>query len=111
MKPIKLTELEPSFMHRETATSWRYVNTIGEANGIKFLCPKCFEANNGPIGTHSIICWDPTVPQDTRPTPGRWSLVGTNFDDLTLKAGSSSIALDGGCAWHGYVTNGMVRDA
>jgi hypothetical protein len=50
------------------------------------------------------------VPDDAKPGPGRWSLVGTGFDDLTLDGdgGSRSVLLLGGCAWHGFVTNGEV---
>jgi len=107
---MRLIELEPQLLKREDASHFRNVATLAEADGIRFLCPKCFAANKGPIGTHGIICWSPSVPQDTRPTPGRWSLQGAGFDDLTLVAGSSSVALTGGCAAHFFVRNGEIID-
>lgn len=107
---MRLVELNPKFLKREDAFHFRWVDTIGEADGVQFLCPKCFKANSGPIGTHSVICWDPSVPQDTSPTPGRWKMQGTSLDDLTLVAGSSSVLLKGGCAAHFYVRNGAIVD-
>ncbi len=85
---------------------------LAEASGVKFLCPKCFAANNGPVGTHAVICWSRSrgVPDDATPGPGRWRLDGTGLHDLTLNAdlpsGARSVLLIGGCGWHGFVTNG-----
>jgi hypothetical protein len=108
---VKLTELEPQFL-RFGAGTYAHADAIADADGIVFLCPKCFAANGGSIGTHSIICWQPgRVPDDARPGPGRWNFLGTGLDDLTLRAGSSSILLEGGCNWHGYIENGETRDA
>lgn len=108
---MRLAELKPRFLKHQDPTSWKQVETIEEADGICFLCPKCFAANGGPVGTHSIICWSPGVPQDTDPKPGRWSMHGTGFDDLSLRAGSSSVLLNGGCRAHFFVENGQIRDA
>lgn len=107
---MRLIDLEPMFLRREAANQFREVATLAEADGIRFLCPKCFAANKGSVGTHSIICWSLSVPQDTRPTPGRWALQGTGFEDLTLVAGSSSVALTGGCAAHFFVRSGQIID-
>lgn len=85
------------------------VSDIAQADGIMFLCPKCFAANGGPRGTHSIICWQPKVPQTIEPKPGRWSLVGTGLDDLTLVAASSSILLTSGCQAHFFIRNGKIE--
>jgi len=84
------------------------VDVIGQADGVIFLCPKCFHDNGGPVGTHSVICWSPAVSQDHVPRPGRWNLVGTAIDDLTLVAGSSSVQLQGGCGAHFFVRGGRV---
>lgn len=108
---MKLRELEPQFLAREDDTHFRIVDSIEEADGVDFLCLKCFVANGGPVGTHRVICWRPRVPQTTTPRPGRWEFQGTGLDDLTLVAGSSSIRLPEGCEWHGYVRNGEVTDA
>ena len=32
------------------------VETMAEANGVSFLCPKCFHVNGGAKGTHTILC-------------------------------------------------------
>lgn len=76
-----------------------------------FVCPKCFAANDHKRpGVHSIICWDPSVPQTVFPNPGRWELVGDSFENLTLRAGSSSILLTGpGCQAHFFITNGEIQ--
>lgn len=108
---MKLIKLEPHWMKRVNAREFQDVDSIQEADGIRFLCPKCFADKGNKIGVHSCICWAPSVPQDTSPTPGRWDLVGTSFDDLTLVAGSSSILLTSGCMAHFFIRNGEVQDA
>lgn len=90
---------------------WPYAQGIDDAQGIEFLCPKCFQANGGTGGTHAVVCWSRSrgVPDAAQPGPGRWQLVGTGYHDLTLEAEpgqSRSVALIGGCTWHGFVTNG-----
>lgn len=107
---IRLVDLSPQFMKIETPALFKHVATIEEADGIMFLCPKCFEKNGGAIGTHSVICWRPHVPQTIHPTPGRWNFLGQGYDDLTLQAGSSSILLSGpGCGAHFFIQNGEVQ--
>jgi hypothetical protein len=108
---LKLIELDPEF--------WKIVEpnklystdaSFDEADGICFLCPKCFRTNGGPVGTHRVLCWRPHVPQTEEPVPGRWEFRGNGFSDLSLVAGSSSILLTAGCRWHGFVENGSIRD-
>lgn len=117
---MKLTELNPHFLKRESDSSRRQVDTLAEADGLQFLCPACWKANRGPVGTHVIICWAPSVPLTTNPVPGRWSMVGTGFGDLTLVAGSSSVLIEASERekergikehWHGFVKNGEITDA
>jgi hypothetical protein len=80
--------------------------------GVMFLCPKCFVENKGPIGTHVVVCWSESAgaPAEAIPGPGRWKMDGTSLHDLTLNAdpprGARSVALNGGCGWHGFVTDG-----
>jgi hypothetical protein len=110
---MKLSELQPKFLKVETDVLRRYVDTIQEADGIIFLCPVCWKKNKGPVGTESIICWKPSVPQTVGPKGGRWNLVGTGFHDLSLVAGSSSILIrnaDKSEHWHGLIKNGEVSD-
>lgn len=116
---MRLAELEPKFLRHESDTSHRRVETMAEADGVMFLCPTCFRKNNGPIGTHVVICWSPSVPQTTSPTGGRWPMTGTGLDDLTLTP-SIMVPSDPPDApescwrpyrhdeWHGWITNGEV---
>lgn len=117
---MKLTDLEPEFLRYDAAdqdgthTSYRRVGSIEEANGLQFVCPKCLTANGYErAGVHSVHCWCVGVPLDVGLVgPGRWILVGTGFADLTLNAPNSrSVQIIGGCAWHGFITNGDVTDA
>lgn len=115
---IKLTDLEPQFIRYEKREDGRqishFVDNLAQAQGIMFLCPKCFEANHGRVGTHQVICWSRSkgVPDSVQPGPGRWTLLGTDYTNLTLGAEpnqSRSVLLTGkGCGWHGFVTNGLV---
>jgi hypothetical protein len=86
------------------------VDTLTEADGVLFLCPKCFAANGGPVGTHGVLCWfEGKVPDDVDSKPGRWNPVGTGLGDLSFVPGKRShsvLLLGDGCSWHGFVTNG-----
>lgn len=107
-----LAELDAQLLKRIDARHRRHVEELSSADGVMFLCPKCFKANGGPIGTHMVMCWFiGRVPDDEVPGPGRWSpsQESTGLDNLTLVAGSSSIHLTGpGCGWHGYVRGGRA---
>jgi hypothetical protein len=109
---LRLTDLEPQFLAYRGGPDGSFwnVDTIGEANGIFFVCPKCMhEQKMYRPGVHGVICWDPSVPQTVRPIPGRWKLEGTGYHDLSLTAGSSSILLTGpGCGAHFFVKNGEI---
>jgi hypothetical protein len=106
---MKLAELEPQFTRIASPGHYEDVATLAEAQGVMFLCPKCFAKNGGNVGTHSIMVWfrDRGVPADEVPGPGRWIATGTGYEDLTT---SPSINLENpdhvGCEWHGFVTNG-----
>jgi hypothetical protein len=124
---VKLADLEPHFLQRrivpchvgapgcDTVSEHtqhedsHWVDAITEADGIGFLCPKCFAQNAGPKGTHHVICWRPRVPADVNPKPGGWEFEGTGYADLSLVAGSSSVLLQGGCNAHFMVTRGEIE--
>jgi hypothetical protein len=87
---------------------------LANADGIRFLCPKCFTFNGGPVGTHSVICWFVgRVPDNLSPQPGRWTPAGTGIDDLTFVPGTPprqvSVQLEGGCGMHGVVIGGTIE--
>lgn len=142
MIPIRLTDLEPRFVRYETRTdtwqavdgdhaTWRErgsptktvtgpreysirVATLTEAQGIRFLCPVCFQENGGPVGTHGVeVAFDGrgVEPQqgsrNHAGAPSRWGVSGTDFDDLTLTP-SIDIGRGDGCRWHGFVQSGVV---
>jgi hypothetical protein len=111
---VRLTELEPEWVaefnpatrgHRRDESL-----TIATAQGIIFACPKCFIRNGGLVGTHSILVWfrDRGVPDEADPGPGRWTVSGTGFDDLTLDP-SIDMTRNQPDEWHGWVQNGQVR--
>jgi hypothetical protein len=92
--------------------SFRRVGTLAEADGIWFLCPKCYVENNGPVGTHRC-----KIGFRGKATPGTygcnkdgqpvlWDVVGgSGLDDLQL---SPSYLIQGGCGWHGFVGSSGV---
>lgn len=108
---MKITDLEPRLLTWESDAVFDTADSIGEADGIMFMCPACFIKNQGPEGTHSIICWTASVPQTTKPSGARWSLVGNSLEDISLIAGDSAIRIknpDGSEHWNGMVIDGDV---
>ena len=138
---IRLTELEPDFIRYETRIetydvidgdhkTWvergrptkpftgpkEYIHhgfSFEEAQGISFLCPRCFVKNNGKAGTHT--CHVTFKGRYVGASQGigdgkggfpRWKAQGSGFEDLTL---TPSVQIVGGCGWHGYITDGEVR--
>jgi len=51
---VKLAELDPEFLKRINDGSWEILESLEGAEGVSFLCPVCFTANGGPVGTHRI---------------------------------------------------------
>lgn len=90
------------------------VETVAEADQIRFLCPACFEKNGGPKGTHGVHVSfagrdmpEDSGSRDSSGKPSRWTVTsGNTIDDLCL---SPSILLgagqppERGCHWHGFV--------
>jgi hypothetical protein len=109
---MRLADLEPQLVRMISQGHYEDVADLSEAQGIMFLCPRCYSRNGGAEGTHSVLAWfrDRGVPSDESPGPGRWVVLeGSGVDDLTL---SPSINLENsrglGCEWHGNVTGGEV---
>ncbi|MCA0447651.1 MAG: hypothetical protein LCH54_15625 [Bacteroidetes bacterium] len=114
---MRLITLSPQFLKLDilpgenpaAANHHHVVSDINNADGIWFLCPKCYmDGGMTGKGVHSIICWTPKVSTEVNPKPGRWNLVGTNFRDISLVAGSSSILLNGGCNAHFWIRDGEI---
>lgn len=101
-------------IHMWSATSQRTifepVETLAEAHGIRFLCPKSFAQNGGSKGTHSVYIFFTGSPYAGHNSAGqevRWQVVaGTGLDDLQLSP--SILEQDNHCQWHGFVgTSGV----
>lgn len=108
---MRMLDLEPQLVAHTGGGNARHVTAIADANGIMFVCPTCLAMNSmRRPGVHSILCWDPTIPKDITPGPGRWWLRGASLEDLTLEGvGSSSVLLTGpGCGAHFFVTRGQI---
>lgn len=105
----RLIDLDPHWITEFHAGGHRkdQVQRQADAQGVRFLCPKCFAENGGPVGTHSVLVpfKDRGVPADAMPQMPRWEASGTGFNDLTT---TPSILILGGCGWHGFITNGDV---
>lgn len=113
---MRLTDLDASFLRVSEDGRFRRPVPFDLAHGVWFLCPACFAANKGDVGTHRVLVWFSRrgVPEGERPAP-RWDVTGgSSLDDLTL---SPSIALNQSaqppapgqldvCRWHGWVRNG-----
>ena len=90
------------------------VNTLIEAQGIRFLCPLLFKKNKGSVGTSLILVYfhGRGVPEDQglnqEGKPVRWNVTGTGYNDLTLKPSIHEKSSNG---WHGFITNGKAIDA
>lgn len=99
-------------VERQMRSFFNDVETLADADGIMFLCPKSFAENKGPVGTHSVLVFfeGSRVPldckdlgRDSHGNPARWKASGTGLHDLTL---TPSILEGGSDCWHGFVTNG-----
>lgn len=108
----QLAELEPELLKLDSdGGGWRTDATWGQADGLWFLCPKCWLANGrSAIGTHMVLCRAPHVPQTITPRPGRWAMEGAGLDDVTLVVGSSSVKIEGGCNAHFFIRRGRIED-
>jgi hypothetical protein len=92
---MKLTDLYPEFISIVDEKSHKRVETLGEADGIKFLCPYHMRDNGmDPTGVHSVIIWRPKISFKIRSGSGRWEFSGTNFSNLTIGWFGYSIVLD-----------------
>jgi hypothetical protein len=86
--------------------TFHLVETLAEADGVWFLCPKCFVANGGDVGTHWICILWKEGPGQRFNSGVRWQLAGgTGLGDLVL---TPSIQTHGGCNWHGFVGSSGV---
>lgn len=104
----RLRDLDAEFIQHVGGGSFNVDVARDAADGVMFLCPKCYATNNGHVGTHSVICWFVgRVPDEIDPKPGRWHPSGDSIDTLTFTGpGAASVLLTSGCGWHGFVKDG-----
>jgi Family of unknown function (DUF6527) len=98
---MKLTEFSPQLVKRLHDDSLQDVDSLAEASGLMLDCPVCAGSK-----AHSVLVYfrDRGVPAEAKPGPGRWSVAGSTFEDLTL---TPSVDCGSGC-WHGFITKGEV---
>ena len=89
-----------------------HVSALGEAHGIRFICPKSFAVHGGRVGAHSVQVYFAGSPVPShiglnqKGDAVRWNVSGTSLDDLSL---SPSIQeQDSICGWHGFVGSSGV---
>lgn len=96
---------------RDGSEFWVPVDLVADADGVAFLCPQCLDAHgDDDVGVHSIMCWFVgRVSADVDPKPGRWHPRGATLAELTFVGpGAFSIAITGGCKYHGFVRQGRA---
>jgi hypothetical protein len=115
LKAYSLVELGAQLLIRSGNDSWVPSPSVPEAQGLMFLCPKCYHENHREdCGVHSVVCWfrGRGVPDYVTPGPGRWTPQGRSILDLSFVPGTPPIAhsvkLESGCQWHGFITNGQA---
>lgn len=99
---------------RETDVEYLvFVDELAAAQGVMFKCPLCYPKAGGPKGVHLVEVTfagrgvrDDEGCHNRDGQPTRWTVLGTGVADLTI---APSIELQGGCGWHGYVTNGVAK--
>ena len=95
---------------------FEHVNTLAEAHGISFLCPKDYVKNGGPKGTHSVYVFFTGSPYAGHNSAGeevRWNVAGgTSLDDLQLTPSillqDENLPEGDRCGWHGFVGSSGV---
>lgn len=110
--------LNPQWPPDHLMECYARVETLAEADGIWFLCPKCFAANGGPVGTHSVSvgftgrCPPGSYGQNLEGQDVRWQVAaGTSLDDLSLTPSIQLLSENptpAFCAWHGFVGSSGV---
>lgn len=110
---LPLSHLQAQFLRATAHGGWAAHPTLDDADGVVFLCPRCYVDNGGPEGAHLIICWfEGRVGDDLKPGPGRWKPQGSSLADLsfvpTKRTSSTSVKLLGGCNFHGHVIRGHI---
>ncbi len=105
-------------MWSPTPDRWVFhpVETVAQAHGVCFLCPKSYAKNGGPKGTHSVYIFFQGSPYAGRNKAGqevRWNVAGgSSLDDLQLTPSiqeeDDDMPPEHRCNWHGFVGSSGV---
>jgi len=90
---------------------FEHVESVAQAHGIRFMCPKSFAKNGGPRGTHSVYIFFVGSPYAGRNMAGqevRWKVLGgTTIDDLSISPSiqeqDDDVKPEHRCGWHGFI--------
>ena len=100
---MKLRDLEARLLNKENT----WVESVGDACAILFLCPVCFHKTG-----HSIKVYfaNRGVDPGRKPFP-RWKASGNTIDDLTLEPSiwinkDLPLEIKDACRWHGWIKKG-----
>jgi hypothetical protein len=98
-------------------TFFDYVDSLSEADGISFLNPAEFVANNGKVGTSTVHVYfegKALFGDMNRNGDGqyvRWAVSGTGYEDLTISPSIFVNPHGNPPGWHGFVKGGEVTNA
>ena len=120
---MRLTDLNPKYHTMPVRKEYWTCRDTDEgpegAGGITFDCPQCrmhpdkdeWRINSEGKSHHRVTLYVPEAfDSDPKIGPGRWSLVGTGFSDLSLVGStSSSVACRYGCRAHFFVKGGEIE--
>jgi hypothetical protein len=84
------------------------VQTLSEAQGVEFDCPKCTSGHRIAVAFAGRGVLDHQASRDKAGRPTRWQVSGTSLGDLTLSPSVDCTGSDPNC-WHGFVTNGEIK--
>lgn len=102
MRKLKLIDLEPHLLKRVTPFDYEHADDVSAADGMIFLCPACYWSNSGHKDrVHAMVVW-------LLPRPRCWGFEGTDYRDLSIKAGSVSVTIISGCKAHFDIKRGKV---
>lgn len=102
---MKLIDLEPEYIRYIEDGKMRIVNSLSEAQGIEFYCPKsgCDHKINITFKDRGVLDNQGSHNKEGKPT--RWEVNGTDASNLTTLP---SIHIKDTCGWHGFITKGII---
>lgn len=101
---MRYADIHQAWCRSRSAKIYDPVGSLAEADGIRFSCPQCGDGCQ-------ILIWTPQAhPGISHPESGRWEMLGSGADDLTLVASSSSVQVDA-CGAHFFIRDGLVTFA